>query len=66
MAKPTIWQRVKALTARDVPQPVAIFFPALPPDQRECPACSCVVTIWRTYENGLIRCVRCPEPEVRL
>lgn len=61
--KQTIWQRVKALTARDVPTPVAIFFPALPPDQRECPVCKAIVTIWRTRGDGLIRCVRCHDRE---
>jgi hypothetical protein len=60
VAKVTWWQKVKNLTARDVPAPVAVFFPALPPDQREC-SCGAVVTIWRTYPDGRIFCVPCGE-----
>jgi hypothetical protein len=59
MAKQTWWERVKGLTKRDVPAQVAVFFPALPPDQRECPGCGLIVTIWRTYADGVIRCVPC-------
>ena len=65
MAKQTWWDRVKALATRDVPAPVAVFFPHLPPDKRECPGCGEVVDIWRTYACGRIRCVRCPEPDQR-
>jgi hypothetical protein len=64
MAKQTWWERVKGLTTRDAPAPVAVFFPALPSDQRECPGCGSVVTIWRTYSCGRIRCVQCGDKDL--
>lgn len=36
-----------------------ILMRPLSADERQCPACDRVVTIWRTYSDGTIRCVEC-------
>ena len=67
MAKPTMWQRLTGwgpwTTTSDARTPRILFGPVLPPDQRECPRCHEIVTIWRTYTDGRIFCVPCGEKE---
>lgn len=45
-------------------EPVRVgLFPHVPIGERECPRCREVVTVWRTYGDGQIRCVGCGDLE---
>lgn len=39
--------------------PPSSVLPRTLPDERECACCGAIVTIWRTYPDGVVTCTRC-------